>query len=91
MGPQSLWNRRPQWIPWRIWHRYPGLRSWPRLRSGLGPDKVCGDKAKDKEWVSITKLGLLVKEMKINSLEEIYVFSLTIKESEINDFLGGIS
>lgn len=37
----------------------------------------------------VTKLGRLVKDMKIKSLEEIYLFSLPIKESEIIDlFLG---
>jgi small subunit ribosomal protein S2e len=45
-----------------------------------------GGKAEDKEWIPITKLGLLVKDMNINSLEEIYLFSLYIKESEIIDF-----
>ncbi|XP_031197312.1 40S ribosomal protein S2-like [Mastomys coucha] len=46
-------------------------------------------KAEDKEW--ITKLGRLVKDMKIKSLEEIYLFSLPIKESEIIDFFLGAS
>ncbi|XP_050654824.1 40S ribosomal protein S2-like [Macaca thibetana thibetana] len=46
-------------------------------------------KAEDKEWMSVTKLGRLVKDMK--SLEEIYVFSLPIKESEIIDFFLGAS
>nr|XP_045252677.1 40S ribosomal protein S2-like [Macaca fascicularis] len=46
-------------------------------------------KAEDKEWMSVTKLGHLVKDMK--SLEEIYVFSLPIKESEIIDFFLGAS
>uniref|UniRef100_A0A2K5MKV5 Small ribosomal subunit protein uS5 n=1 Tax=Cercocebus atys TaxID=9531 RepID=A0A2K5MKV5_CERAT len=50
-----------------------------------------GDKAKDKEWMPITKLGRLVKDMKIKSLEEIYLFSLPIKESEIIDFFLGAS
>nr|XP_037840163.1 40S ribosomal protein S2-like [Chlorocebus sabaeus] len=46
-------------------------------------------KAEDKEWMSLTKLGRLVKDMK--SLEEIYIFSLPIKESEIIDFFLGAS
>jgi len=42
-----------------------------------------------KEWVPVTKLGRLVKEGHIKSLEEIYLFSLPIKESQIVDhFLG---
>ena len=36
-------------------------------------------KAKNEEWLPVTKLGRLVKDMKIKSLEEIYLFSLPIK------------
>ncbi|KAF7477793.1 hypothetical protein GHT09_011131 [Marmota monax] len=50
-----------------------------------------GGKAEDKEWILVTKLGRLVKDMKIKSLEEIYLFSLPIKESEIIDFFLGAS
>jgi small subunit ribosomal protein S2e len=40
-------------------------------------------------WTPVTKLGRLVKEKKINSLEEIYLFSLPVKEYNIIDwFLG---
>ncbi|XP_033093207.1 40S ribosomal protein S2-like [Trachypithecus francoisi] len=39
----------------------------------------------------VTKLGRLVKDMKIKSLEEIYLFSLPVKESEIIDFFLGAS
>uniref|UniRef100_A0A2K5Z287 Small ribosomal subunit protein uS5 n=1 Tax=Mandrillus leucophaeus TaxID=9568 RepID=A0A2K5Z287_MANLE len=42
-------------------------------------------KAENKEWMPLTKLGRLVKDMKIKSLE-IYLFSLPLKESEIIDF-----
>uniref|UniRef100_A0A2K5PRH2 Small ribosomal subunit protein uS5 n=1 Tax=Cebus imitator TaxID=2715852 RepID=A0A2K5PRH2_CEBIM len=48
-------------------------------------------KAEDKEWMPVTKLGRLVKDMKIKSPEEIYLFSLPIKESEIIDFFLGAS
>jgi len=37
----------------------------------------------------VTKLGRLVKEQKIRKLEEIYLFSLPIKEFEIIDFFLG--
>jgi len=37
----------------------------------------------------VTKLGRLVKDLKIKSLEEIYLFSLPIKEFEIIDFFLG--
>ncbi|XP_041911503.1 40S ribosomal protein S2-like [Arvicola amphibius] len=46
-------------------------------------------KAEDKEWIPVTKLGRLVKDMKIKSLEDIYLFSLSIKEPEIIDFFLG--
>ncbi|KAL1423413.1 hypothetical protein MTO96_021168 [Rhipicephalus appendiculatus] len=43
----------------------------------------------EKEWVPVTKLGRLVKDGKIKSLEDIYPFSYPIKEYEIIDhFLG---
>jgi small subunit ribosomal protein S2e len=47
-------------------------------RGGRGGDEKKG-------WQPVTKLGRLVKEGKINSLEEIYLFSLPIKEAEIVD------
>merc|ERR1712130_281294 len=43
----------------------------------------------DKEWIPVTKLGRLVKDGKIKSLEEIYLFSLPIKEHEIIDLFIG--
>jgi len=47
-----------------------------------------GDDDKDV-WVPCTKLGRLVKEGKITSLEEVYTFSMPIKEYQIVDhFLG---
>ncbi|CAD7678067.1 unnamed protein product [Nyctereutes procyonoides] len=52
---------------------------------------ACGGKVEDREWIPVTKLGHQVKDMKISSLEEIYLFSLPIKESEILDFFLGAS
>ena len=43
-------------------------------------------KNEPKEWVPLTKLGRLVKKKKIKSIEEIFYFSLPIKEQEIVDF-----
>ena len=37
-------------------------------------------------WTPVTKLGRLVKDGKIGSLEEIFLFSLPVKEAEIIDF-----
>jgi len=57
---------------------------------GRGRGGARGGRGKDeKEWVPVTKLGRLVKEQKIKSLEEIYQFSLPIKEHEIIDFFLG--
>lgn len=41
-----------------------------------------GDR-KSEEWVPVTKLGRLVKEDKIASLEDIYLYSIPIKEFQI--------
>jgi small subunit ribosomal protein S2e len=42
------------------------------------------------EWVPVTKLGRLVKDGKIPSLEHIYLYALPVKEYQIIDyFLGG--
>ena len=44
----------------------------------------------EPEWTPVTKLGRLVKDGRINSLEEIFLYSIPIKEAEIVDhFLGG--
>ncbi|VDL83337.1 unnamed protein product [Nippostrongylus brasiliensis] len=49
-------------------------------RAGRGGEK-------ESEWVPVTKLGRLVKDGKITTLEEIYLNSLPIKEYEIIDTL----
>ncbi|KAL9879069.1 small ribosomal subunit protein uS5 [Glossina fuscipes fuscipes] len=56
-----------------------------RGRGGRGR----GGKEDSKDWVPVTKLGRLVKDGKIRSLEEIYLYSLPIKEFEIIDFFLG--
>ena len=69
----------------------PGLGGRGGFRGGFGSGLrgrgrgrgARGGKAEDKEWIPVTKLGRLVKDMKIKSLEEIYLFSLPIKEFEI--------
>lgn len=59
---------------------------------GKGKGKKGGKKGKkgkkggdDKEWVPCTKLGRLVAENKIDSLEAIYLHSLPIREYQIID------
>ena len=51
-----------------------GGRGRGRGRGGRG-----GRGKEEKEWIPVTKLGRLVKDGKIKSLEEIYLFSLPIK------------
>ncbi|EFO25684.2 40S ribosomal protein S2 [Loa loa] len=63
-----------------------GERSRGRGRGRGGRGGRSG-KEGDKEWVPVTKLGRLVKDRKITSLEEIYLNSLPIKEYEIIDML----
>ena len=48
-------------------------------------------RAENKEWILVTKLGHLVKDMRIKSLEEISLFSLCAEESEITDFFPGVA
>merc|ERR1719480_155412 len=64
---------------------------------GKGKGKGKGKKGKgkgkgeEKEWVPVTKLGRLVKDGKIPTIEDIYLHSLPIKEYQIVDnfFVGG--
>jgi len=63
-----------------------GDRGRGRGRGGRG-----GRGKDEKEWIPVTKLGRLVKDGRIKSLEEIYLFSLPIKEFEIIDFFLGPS
>lgn len=64
-----------------------------RGRRGDGPERGGrgrrGDKGDKGEWVPVTKLGRLVKDGKIKSVEEIFTFSIPIKEHQIVDFLLG--
>jgi len=56
-----------------------------RGRGRRGPRRG-GRKDDEKEWVPVTKLGRLVKDGKIKSMEEIYLFSFPVKEYQIIDF-----
>lgn len=59
-----------------------GGRRGGRGRRGGGDDK--------EVWVPATKLGRLVKDNKIKSLDDIFLFSISIKEPQIIDhFMGG--
>jgi small subunit ribosomal protein S2e len=52
---------------------------------GRGRGRRGGNKDSEKEWQPVTKLGRLVKANKIQSMEEIYLHSLPIKEYQIVD------
>ncbi|KAH8611553.1 Ribosomal protein S5 N terminal domain [Trypanosoma vivax] len=56
---------------------------------GRGERGGRGHGGEEKEWVPCTKLGRLVKDHKITSLEEIFLFSMPIKEHQIVDQLIG--
>lgn len=72
-----------------------GQGAWngrPRRCPGGGCGHGAGrGKAEDKEWIAVTTLGRLVKDMRTKSLEEVHVFSLPIREYEIVDFFLGSS
>jgi len=55
-------------------------------RGGRGGRGRGGNKEEDKEWVPVTKLGRLVKAGKIKKIEEIFLFSMPIKEYQIVDY-----
>ncbi|KAI3984408.1 hypothetical protein MKX01_011362 [Papaver californicum] len=48
-----------------------------------------GRREEEEKWVPVTKLGRLVKEGQIRSLEQIYLHSLAVKEYQIVDQLLG--
>merc|ERR1719199_97545 len=56
---------------------------------GRGRGRGRGDGDDKEQWVPCTKLGRLCKEGKIKSLEEIYLFSMPIKEYQIVDHFRG--
>lgn len=65
-------------------------RGGDRGRGGRGRGRGGGrDKGDKDEWVPVTKLGRLVKDGKIRSLEEIFLYSIPIKEHQIVDHLVG--
>uniref|UniRef100_A0A2K6TUT7 Small ribosomal subunit protein uS5 n=1 Tax=Saimiri boliviensis boliviensis TaxID=39432 RepID=A0A2K6TUT7_SAIBB len=70
--------------------RGPGVGNRDGFHGGFSSG-IRGQAAELAEAKPVTKLGRLVKDMKIKSLEEIYLFSLPIKESEIFDFFLGAS
>uniref|UniRef100_A0A915A613 Small ribosomal subunit protein uS5 n=1 Tax=Parascaris univalens TaxID=6257 RepID=A0A915A613_PARUN len=67
-------------------------RSWTRSRSRGGGRpaairnrRVTSDA--EKPWIPVTKLGRLVKEGKVKTVEDIYLHSVSIKEFQIIDHI----
>ncbi|KAG6421260.1 hypothetical protein SASPL_117810 [Salvia splendens] len=60
-------------------------------RGGRGRGRRPRREAEEEKWVPVTKLGRLVRDGKIKSLEQIYLHSLPIKEYQIIDALVGPS
>ncbi|KAL6336731.1 hypothetical protein AAG906_036045 [Vitis piasezkii] len=56
-----------------------------------GRRRSAGRREEEEKWVPVTKLGRLVKDGKIRTVEEIYLHSLPIKEHQIIDTLVGPS
>jgi len=62
---------------------FAGGKGKGKGKKGKGKGKGRGNE--EKEWVPVTKLGRLVKDGKIASIEDIYLHSLPIKEYQIID------
>jgi len=62
-------------------------RGGDRGRGGRGRGRRGGGRGDrdENQWTPVTKLGRLVQEGKISSIEEIFLFSLPVKEAEIID------
>lgn len=60
-------------------------------RGGRGGRRRNPRREEEEKWVPVTKLGRLVKDGKIKSIEQIYLHSLPIKEHQIIDTLIGPS
>jgi len=69
--------------------RGDGDRGRGRGRGDRGRGRGRGRKDEEEKWVPCTKLGRLVSTGKIKSLEQIYLFSMPVKEFQIVEaFLG---
>merc|ERR1711966_238237 len=62
-----------------------GFREGGKGKGGKGKGKGKGGGDKE-EWIPCTKLGRLVKDGKIRDIDDIYYFSMPIKEYQIIDF-----
>ncbi|XP_040492149.1 40S ribosomal protein S2-like [Ursus maritimus] len=76
---------------WKATAAAYGARAAAMVRAGWRPQSLWSSRRQGQglRVDPFTKPGHLVKDVKIKSLEEIYLFSLPIRESEITDsFLG---
>jgi small subunit ribosomal protein S2e len=56
---------------------------------GRGRGRGRGRRDEEEKWIPCTKLGRLVQQDKVKSMEQIYLFSLPVKEYQIvEQFLG---
>lgn len=86
-GAAGLEEERPK-TRRQVWAQ----RAWGVLMSA--PGGPGNPPASFPQWIPVTKLGRLVKDMKIKSLEEIYLFSLPIKVPWVllaSGWVGGCS
>ncbi|MFH4978392.1 hypothetical protein AB6A40_005101 [Gnathostoma spinigerum] len=61
------------------------MRSRSLRPAGLRNRRITSDC--EKPWIPVTKLGKLVKDGVVKSIEDIYLHSLSIKEYQITDYL----
>ena len=76
---------QPRWVRGQS-KRFGNGPSWRRKGWGFGSTWRVGGWTMTPSWHPITKLSCLVKDNKIKSMENIYLFSLPIKEYQIVDF-----
>uniref|UniRef100_A0A7R9VPE1 Small ribosomal subunit protein uS5 n=1 Tax=Chlamydomonas euryale TaxID=1486919 RepID=A0A7R9VPE1_9CHLO len=68
-----------------------GERGRGRGDRGRGRGRGRRGEREEEKWVPCTKLGRLVQQGKIKSMEQIYLFSMAVKEYQIVDFFLGAS
>jgi small subunit ribosomal protein S2e len=54
-------------------------------RGGRRGGRRGGHQPEEEKWVPVTKLGRLVKDKRISSIEELYLHSLPVKEYQMVD------
>jgi hypothetical protein len=75
--------------PQREGERRPGGPGGPGGPRGAAGARAPRGQKEEKVWTPITKIGRLVKNSMISSLEDLYRHSIPIKEAEIIDYFLG--